>query len=147
MRGVFYFRTVDNGDHSVHLLLIRSLFNLTDQNESAIRAIGALLKCLDNNRISGLNLDGSGVVVSVKPLVIENVVAIDETTFSALQIFNADWKPSASRFGSWNQKRERLSLFNVVNRCKSILGAKFLRHMFRCPPRDLAVIRQRQEVL
>ena len=132
-----------------HALLIGSLVDLN--SNTGVRAAGALLQFADANRIGAVNVDGAGgcLVLEIRPLSIDTVVAIDETTFTALQIFAEDAAPtSGSRFGSWNKRREGLSLFGLVNaHCKSALGTKYLRYMFRCPPRNLSVILQRQEVV
>ncbi len=133
-----------------HMLLINSLVDLN--SESGVRATGALLKFMDANRAGvALNLDAPDsncMVMEIKSLCLEDVVNIDETTFTALQIFSSGYQPTAgAKFGSWNKKREGLSLFSIVNNCKSVLGAKYLRYMFRCPPRSLDTILQRQEVI
>ena len=132
-----------------HVLLIGSLIDLN--SNAGVRAAGALLQFADANRIGAVNVDGGGgcLVLEIRPLSIDTVVAVDETTFTALQIFAEDAAPtSGSRFGSWNKRREGLSLFGLVNaHCKSALGSKYLRYMFRCPPRNLSVILQRQEVV
>ena len=61
-----------------------------------IRAVGALLKYLDKNQIGGLDLEGGGGVpiLAVKPFTPQEVVRVDETTLSALQIFNQRWQNS-----------------------------------------------------
>ena len=132
-----------------HALLIGSLVDLN--SGAGVRAAGALLQFADANRVGAVNVDGGGgcLVLEIRPLSIDTVVALDETTFTALQIFAEDAAPtSGSRFGSWNKRREGLSLFGLVNaHCKSALGSKYLRYMFRCPPRNLSVILQRQEVV
>ena len=132
-----------------HALLIGSLVDLN--SNAGVRAAGALLQFADAHRIGAVNVDGGGgcLVLEIRPLSIDNVVAVDETTFTALQIFAEAAAPtSGSRFGSWNKRREGLSLFGLVSaHCKSALGSKYLRYMFRCPPRNLSVILQRQEVV
>ena len=77
-----------------HYLKINSLIN--PLNENMIRAVGALLKYLDKNQIGGLDLEGGGGVpiLAVKPFTPQEVVRVDETTLSALQIFNQRWQNS-----------------------------------------------------
>lgn len=133
------------------------LHNLIDfKSENAIRSAGALLKFLDLNQSPEVPKKRAGkqteepvptFILSIRPLMIENILSLDETTFTALQIFNADSRASGSKAGSWNKKREGLSLFSVLNRCKSVLGSKYLRHMCRCPTRNLNLIQNRQEVI
>ena len=58
---------------------------------------GQCLKCaLDKNQIGGLDLEGGGGVpiLAVKPFTPQEVVRVDETTLSALQIFNQRWQNS-----------------------------------------------------
>ena len=85
------------------------------------RAAGALLNFVDAN-----NAEDEGVgalVLSIRRFVPPDSVAIDETSLSALQVFNASWQPaSGSRRGAWNQSREGLSLFKLLNRCRSVPG-------------------------
>jgi DNA mismatch repair ATPase MutS len=142
-----------------HHLFINSLFDLNC--ESGVRAAGSMLQFADSNSVGGVNLEsrsyrraksgnsgGSCLVLQVKTLAVDEVVSIDETTFTALQIFSSKMQPtSGSRFGSWNKNRDGLSLFGIVNTCKSVLGAKYLRYMFRCPPRNISTILQRQDVV
>ncbi len=137
-----------------HQLLVNSLVDPTSEN--MIRSAGALLKYLDKNAIGGLNLEvgdgdgcgGCGVpILAIRPYTPQDVVRVDETTLTALQIFNTLDQQSSSRAGSWNRKREGLSLYLILNKCKSVLGGKHLRYMFRCLPRDIDVIRSRQEAI
>ena len=81
-----------------HYLKINSLIN--PLNENMIRAVGALLKYLDKNQIGGLDLEGGGGVpiLAVKPFTPQEVVRVDETTLSALQIFNQRWQNSGKIF-------------------------------------------------
>ena len=81
-----------------HYLKINSLINPLD--ECMIRACGALLRHLDKNQIGGLDLEGGGGVpiLAVKPFTPQEVVRVDETTLSALQIFNQRWQNSGKMF-------------------------------------------------
>ena len=81
-----------------HNLKINTLINPLDDN--MIKAVGALLKYLDRNQIGGLALDsGGGVpILGVKPFIPQEVVRVDETTLSALQIFNQRWQNSGNIF-------------------------------------------------
>ncbi|XP_059098845.1 mutS protein homolog 5-like [Tigriopus californicus] len=146
-----------NRDESAEQDRMLHLHNLIDfKSENAIRSAGALLKYLDLNlgpevpkkrAKKHIEEPVPTFILSIRPLTIENILSLDETTFTALQIFNADSRASGSKAGSWNKKREGLSLFSVLNRCKSVLGSKYLRHMCRCPTRNLNLIQNRQEVI
>ena len=95
-----------------HHLKIHSIINQTSDN--MIRACGALLKYLDKNRVGGFNLESGGVpILAVKQFTPQDIVRIDETSLTALQIFSLKWQTSGARAGSWNQKREGLSIFKV----------------------------------
>ena len=52
-----------------------------------------------------------------------------------------------SRAGSWNQSREGLSVFNLLNNCKSVPGSRHLKYLLRCLPREISVIQSRQEAV
>ena len=84
----------DNQTVEDHHLMVHSLIN--PMNECMIRACGALLKYLDKNQIGGLDLEGGNgaPILAIKPFTPEEVVRVDETTLSALQIFNQRWQNS-----------------------------------------------------
>merc|ERR1719367_2671883 len=112
------------------------------------RACGALLKYLDKNRVGGLNLECGGVpILAIKPFTPQDVICVDESTLSALQIFNTRWQTSGSRAGSWNQSREGNSIFSLLNRCKSVHGSRQLKYLLRCLPTQIEVIQSRQEAV
>ena len=66
-----------------HFLFMSSFFNLASEN--MVRSVGALLKYLDFQKID-LEGNGANLVVSVGPLVLEDVVSIDDTSLAALQV-------------------------------------------------------------
>ena len=84
-----------------HALLIGSLVDLN--SGAGVKAAGALLQFADANRVGAVNVDDGGgcLVLEIRPLSIDTVVALDETTFTALQIFAEDAAPtSGSRLES-----------------------------------------------
>uniref|UniRef100_A0A673AVK2 MutS homolog 5 n=1 Tax=Sphaeramia orbicularis TaxID=375764 RepID=A0A673AVK2_9TELE len=113
-----------------HSLLYRSL-----------RAVGALLKCLDRRRV-GVELEDSSIGV---PILHKGVVKIDSDTYSALQIFKSELHPSVYKLHSG--EKEGLSLYGMLNRCKCKFGSKLLRQWFLRPTRDLDVLHRRQKVM
>ncbi len=120
--------------------------------ESSIRAAGGLLGFLEKHPLGGPDLDappgqGGCLVLSLQNLFVESLVSVDPTTFTALHVFNSSLQPAASRSGSWNKTREGLSLFSLLNRCRSAEGAKYLRNLCRCPVSDVSVIRDRQDAV
>ena len=83
-----------------------------------VKSAGALLNFIDRNNESG---EGA-MVLAIRRFVLPDVVSVDQVTLSALQIFNSNWQPSGCKAGNWNRMREGLSLFKVLNRCKSVAG-------------------------
>lgn len=134
-----------------HYIFMHSLIDFS--SECMVRAAGALLKFLDKFQIGGPNLDAPGsqyprsLVLSIRPYNPEDTVAIDETTLTALQIFKSSTHPSGSKSGSWNKRKEGLSLFNILNRCCSIAGSKRMKSLFRALPRSICLIQERQEAV
>uniref|UniRef100_A0A3B5N002 MutS protein homolog 5 n=1 Tax=Xiphophorus couchianus TaxID=32473 RepID=A0A3B5N002_9TELE len=113
---------------------------ITFDSPLMLRAVGALLKCLDRRRV-GVELEDSTVGVPI----LKEVVYIDRDTYSVLQIFKSDLHPSVYKLQSG--EKEGLSLYGILNRCRSKFGSKLLRQWFLRPTRDLAVLYRRQEVI
>ncbi|KAM6909664.1 mutS protein homolog 5 [Xenentodon cancila] len=112
-----------------------------------LRAVGALLKCLDRRRV-GVELEDSSVGVPIlhfHAYTLEGVVYIDSDTYSVLQIFKSDPHPSVYKLHSG--EKEGLSLYGILNRCRCKFGSRLLRQWFLRPTRDLVVLRRRQEVI
>ncbi|XP_017165022.1 mutS protein homolog 5 isoform X4 [Poecilia reticulata] len=120
---------------------------ITFDSPLMLRAVGALLKCLDRRRV-GVELEDSAVGVPILQFhayTLKEVVYIDRDTYSVLQIFKSDLHPSVYKLQSG--EKEGLSLYGILNRCKSKFGSKLLRQWFLRPTRDLAVLYRRQEVI
>nr|XP_055053213.1 mutS protein homolog 5 isoform X2 [Misgurnus anguillicaudatus] len=111
-----------------------------------VRSIGGLLKCVEGRR-SGLELEGNvGVPIhQFLAYTLKDVVYMDKDTYSALQIFKSELHPSVYKlqFG----EKEGMSLYGVLNRCRSRFGSQLLRQWFHRPTRDLNVLKRRQEVI
>lgn len=88
--------------------MIQSLIN--PQCTNMIRACGALLNFLDRTKVGGLNLEGNGgvAILAIRPYTPQDIVRIDETTLSALQIFNCKWQNS----GEYSFKSPEIMLKN-----------------------------------
>ena len=109
-----------------------------------VRAAGALMKFVDKN----YRLDnGEPDVLFIVPLHLETILTVDSATLTSLQIFSSRSQLSGSTAGSWNRTREGLSLYNILNRCSSVVGSRCLRQMLRCPLANLEVIGRRQQDL
>ncbi|XP_055359031.1 mutS protein homolog 5 isoform X2 [Betta splendens] len=112
-----------------------------------LRALGALLKCLDRRRV-GVELEDSSVGVPIlqfRAYTLKSVVYIDQDTYSVLQIFKSELHPSVYKLHSG--EKEGLSLYGILNRCRCKFGSKLLRQWFLRPTQDLAVLFRRQDVI
>ncbi|XP_026173036.1 mutS protein homolog 5 [Mastacembelus armatus] len=112
-----------------------------------LRAVGALLKCLDRRRV-GVELEDSSVGVPILQFhayTLKGVVYIDQDTYSVLQIFKSELHPSVYKLHSG--EKEGLSLYGILNCCRCKFGSKLLRQWFLRPTKDLAVLHRRQEVI
>ncbi|XP_029359638.1 mutS protein homolog 5 [Echeneis naucrates] len=112
-----------------------------------LRTVGALLKCLDRRRV-GVELEDSSVGVPIlqfSAYTLKGVVCIDRDTYSVLQIFKSELHPSVYKLHSG--EKEGLSLYGILNRCKSKFGSRLLRQWFLRPTQDHAVLQRRQEVI
>ncbi|XP_034553444.1 mutS protein homolog 5 isoform X2 [Notolabrus celidotus] len=112
-----------------------------------LRAVGALLKCLDRRRV-GVELEDSSVGVPILQFhtyTLKGVVCIDRDTYSVLQVFKSELHPSVYKLHSG--EKEGLSLYGILNRCRCKFGSKLLREWFLRPTQDLAVLHRRQEAI
>ncbi|XP_076592847.1 mutS protein homolog 5 [Chaetodon auriga] len=112
-----------------------------------LRAVGALLKCLDRRRV-GVELEDSSVGVPILQFhayTLKGVVYIDRDTYSVLQIFKSELHPSVYKLHSG--EKEGLSLYGILNRCRCKFGSRLLRQWFLRPTQDPAVLLRRQEVI
>jgi len=114
---------------------------------SMICAAGALLKYLDVALPVGLEAGDGGHVLLIGSLAIQQVLTLDRIAANALQIFNCTAQLSGSKAGSWNKKREGLSLLSLLSRCSSVVGTRHLRSLLRCPSTSLAVLKSRHRAI
>lgn len=124
---------------------INSILDFEDKN--SIKAAGALLKYIDQNRI-GIELEDSFIqapILAVAQVSAISSLYLDNDTYLALQIFEEENHPSALKRGAKSTSKEGLSLFGQMNGTKSSLGAVKLRSWFRNPSRDINSIQGRQE--
>ncbi|XP_059144128.1 mutS protein homolog 5-like [Physella acuta] len=117
------------------------------ERTNMIRSIGGLLKYLDKTRV-GVELEDTDMSVPVlgfRLLTLENQIQIDAPTYCALNIFHMEFHPSVYKFGS--SSKEGLSLFGILNRCKSSIGTKMLRQWFLRPLRNAMLLNQRYDAI
>ena len=113
---------------------------------SMICAAGALLKYLDAALPASLEA-GDGHVLLIGNLAIQQVLTLDRVAANALQIFSCTAQLSGSKAGSWNKKREGLSLLSLLSRCSSVVGTRHLRSLLRCPSTSLPVLNSRHRAI
>ncbi|XP_061918815.1 mutS protein homolog 5 isoform X2 [Entelurus aequoreus] len=143
---------------SVHLPFLPASISETDKlaylsscisldSPLMLRALGALLKCLDRRRV-GVELEDSSIGVPILQFhayTLKDVVYIDKEAYSVLQIFKSELHPSVYKLHSG--EKEGFSLYGILNCCKCKYGSKLLRQWFLRPTVDLAVLHRRQEVI
>ncbi|XP_027732494.1 mutS protein homolog 5 isoform X2 [Vombatus ursinus] len=112
-----------------------------------VQALGGLLKFLNRRRISVELEDGSVNVpiLGFKKFVLTDLVSIDQDTYSVLQIFKSETHPSVYKVASG--LKEGLSLFGILNRCRSKWGEKLLRLWLMRPTQDVEELNSRLDVI
>ncbi|XP_043939171.1 mutS protein homolog 5 [Protopterus annectens] len=112
-----------------------------------VRALGGLLKFLERRRV-GVELEDNSVGVPIfafKKYVINNIIHMDQDTYCVLQIFKKETHPSVYKMATG--LKEGLSLFGIMNRCKSMWGEKLMRLWFMRPTRSLKELNKRLDVI
>lgn len=109
--------------------------------------MGALLRYIEEKRV-GVELEDPATVpvpiMQIDVSQMKDLMLVSRNTYSALQIFRSESHPSAVKRGG---QKEGLSLFGVLNRCKSRIGAKRLRSWFLQPLRNPVVLSSRQDAI
>ncbi|XP_046144901.1 mutS protein homolog 5-like isoform X2 [Osmia bicornis bicornis] len=110
-----------------------------------IHALGSLLLFIDKhwNDIA-LVPSGRPSFVSLNFITLQDLVAIDEDTYEALNIVRAKDHPSLFKFGKTDSKTRGASLFTLLSRyCLSQPGVQFLWKALHHPTRNLDVLEER----
>ncbi|XP_073227555.1 mutS protein homolog 5-like isoform X2 [Porites lutea] len=119
-------------------------------SSNMVRSAGALIKYIDKKRI-GVELEDPDVrvpILGLKVFSLNDLLIVDNNTYSALQIFQKERHPSVYKVGTGNSGvKEGLSLFGIINRTKSVLGSHMLRMWFLRPSRDISLLRKRQKAV
>ncbi|CEF62377.1 DNA mismatch repair protein MutS, C-terminal domain and DNA mismatch repair protein MutS, core domain and DNA mismatch repair protein MutS, clamp domain and P-loop containing nucleoside triphosphate hydrolase domain-containing protein [Strongyloides ratti] len=127
-------------------------FKIDKSCVNMVQSIGALLKLLDRLRV-GVEFEDCSMktpIKTIKLLSINKILEIDQDSLSALDIFDNEYHPSATRiFGrKWgNKPKEGLSLFKFCNRCSSSMGKLVLKSWFERPSADLETIVTRHDAV
>lgn len=94
-----------------------------------------------------LRTDKSPVISDVFICHLDSNMLMDESTFSALQVFTAKDHPSGFKKSSHGSSKEGLSLFSVMNTCASRIGSSEMRVMLQQPTRDLDELQSRHAAI
>ncbi|XP_041043289.1 mutS protein homolog 5 [Carcharodon carcharias] len=112
-----------------------------------LRALGGLLKFLERRRV-GVELEDPSVsvpILALRKFALNDIVHIDQDAYCVLQIFKSEVHPSVYKLASG--LKEGLSLFGVMNRCKSQWGTKLMRLWFMRPTKNLGELNKRLDVI
>lgn len=111
-----------------------------------VQTLGNLLSYLDDNwKHMFLRNDRHPVISKIIIHHLESQMLMDDASFHALQIFNMKDHPSS--FNKTVLKREDQSLFHLINKCASRLGAMELRMVLQQPIRDLVELKARHATI
>ncbi|MES1904733.1 MAG: MutS protein msh5, partial [Paramarteilia canceri] len=142
----FYHNSTNNENNEKSdeekLIFASSFIDFTVTNQ--MKALSGLLCYLERNNI-GTNLDMkySIVIREIKNLELQNMMLFREEVFNSLQIFSSIAHPSAHKTSLDNKNKEGLSLYSILNRCRSRLGAQRLKSYLQCPLTDIGIIEKR----
>ncbi|KAG7311056.1 hypothetical protein JYU34_003913 [Plutella xylostella] len=114
----------------------------------SVHALGALLRYVDLNWSSlSMDLHSKPQFMGLKKISLADIVTIDADTYKGLQIFSPVSHPSGFKKGARASDKEGLSLFSVFNKCASKVGQSRMRVLLQHPTNDIALLRQRQQVV
>lgn len=113
-----------------------------------VHSLGNLLSYLDANwKHLFLRTDKNPVISDVFVCHLESNMLMDESTFSALQVFTAKDHPSGFKKSSNGSSKEGFSLYSIMNTCASRIGSSEMRMMLQQPIRDLAELQSRHAAI
>lgn len=130
-------------DEESHKRYIRSLVDFT--RELSICALGALMYFLNTPSVK-LNLQTTNILMSIRILNLDDLVWLDISTYESLQIFSAHEHPSVYKWTK-NSMSKDFSIYNLLNRCNSVLGSKYLKTILAQPTKNLDILTSRHEVI
>lgn len=122
---------------------IRGVVDFT--RELTVCALGALLFFMDTP-LAKLNLPTNIKIMSLRILNMDNLVWIDDSTYESLQIFSTHEHQSSDKLTQKSTK-EGPSIFDLLNRCNSVLGSNYLKIILAQPTKNVNVLLYRHEVI
>ncbi|ODN03477.1 MutS protein 5, partial [Orchesella cincta] len=131
-----------------HLMFITSLIPIV--NENMVRAVGCLLRFLDRSAIELFQIElvgGHVSVLDVQLVKMDDLVLVDETAWKSLQIFSTDFHPSSFKQGRSCGSKEGLSVYGLLNQCKTTQGSRKLRLMLLRPLRSIDLLNRRYDAV
>uniref|UniRef100_A0A0N4ZZA6 DNA_MISMATCH_REPAIR_2 domain-containing protein n=1 Tax=Parastrongyloides trichosuri TaxID=131310 RepID=A0A0N4ZZA6_PARTI len=117
-----------------------------------VQSIGALLRLLDQHRV-GVEFEDYSVktpIKQIRKLTINKLMEIDHYSIMALDIFDNEYHPSATKvFGRrWGNKPQKgMSVFKICNHCSSVVGKLLLKQWFEKPLTDFKAITERHDAV
>lgn len=113
-----------------------------------VHSLGNLIDYLETNRKILFKFDSTKNLISnLKVTSMDFQVQIDDTTFEALKIFSANQHPSAFKQEVRVRNREGFSLFGLLNKCNSKIGALELKMIMQQPLNDMAELNSRYDAI
>ncbi|KAF4524171.1 hypothetical protein B566_EDAN010627 [Ephemera danica] len=134
-------------DDDAQLTYVHSLIDMTA--ESTVYALGGLLGFLDRCWCD-INLDVTerkAPVLAINVISLDDLMFMDQDSFSALQVFCPQAHPSGFKRWSPGNSKEGLSIYGLFNRCRSTLGCKWMKVMFLHPSRDMKLLNERLDMV
>ena len=126
------------------LQYLNSVFSLS--NEQVTRSAGGLLRILEREHlllhedVGGKNPGNNILLNNIQQLRADGFLILEETTYTALQIFQEDRHPSLMGLGT---AKEGFSLFGLLNKCITQMGRRLLKTWMQRPVLNLEVIETR----
>uniref|UniRef100_A0A1B6CQJ5 DNA mismatch repair proteins mutS family domain-containing protein n=1 Tax=Clastoptera arizonana TaxID=38151 RepID=A0A1B6CQJ5_9HEMI len=116
------------------------------QGKCLVSSLGGIL-CYLQRSLARLTLSRSDMFISaINNLSLNDLMWVDEETFHGLQVFSPVTHPSLYKWSS-NDSKDGISIFSLLNRCKSFLGTKFMRVMLTQPSKNMKTLLTRQQVV
>lgn len=117
------------------------------KQNTVIQSLGNLLDFLDTNLKMLFRFDAAkrSVITDLRVYSMADQLQMDDTTFEALKIFSSNRHPSAFKQEVNNRHRDGFSIFTLLNRCSSKIGAVELKTIMQQPIKDVKELNLRYD--